>query len=227
MIAGLLIAPRWNRTACLHGRRVHHAEIRRRVQKFYTALFLSVSLFSTGTFLYSIARIVETAVGISFITSIQVLGLLCILYVAIGGFRAVVVTDVLQFLILTAAVVIVLPLAFERIGGTDTLFRQTPEGFFRPCGRGNIRGVSCSPRCSATPPRWAATGPSSSVTRASPPPPQPAKRGAVRRPLPGMPRRLDAAAVLFRLHEPSLTGFGSENAYLLMCREVRHRDCSG
>lgn len=41
-------------------------------------------------------------------------------------------TDVLQFLILTAAVVIVLPLAFERIGGTDTLFRQTPEGFFRP-----------------------------------------------------------------------------------------------
>ena len=94
IIAGLLIAPRWNRTGCLTGAEYITRRFGVRVQKFYTGLFLTISLFSTGTFLYSIARIVETAVGISFTTSILILGLLCILYVAIGGFRAVVVTDV-------------------------------------------------------------------------------------------------------------------------------------
>lgn len=220
VIAGLLIAPRWNRTGCLTAAEYITRRFGARVQKFYTALFLSVSLFSTGTFLYSIARIVETAVGISFITSIQVLGLLCILYVAIGGFRAVVVTDVLQFLILTAAVVIVLPLAFERIGGTDTLFRQTPEGFFRPAAGEYTWGfmlASLLGNASSLGGNWAFVQRYTSVAT-----PAAARKtgllfGALYLVCPVV---WMLPPMLFRLHEPSLTGFGSENAYLLMCREV-------
>ncbi|WP_295902615.1 sodium transporter [uncultured Alistipes sp.] len=220
VIAGLLIAPRWNRTGCLTAAEYITRRFGARVQKFYTALFLSVSLFSTGTFLYSIARIVETAVGISFITSILVLGLLCILYVAIGGFRAVVVTDVLQFLILTAAVVIVLPLAFERIGGTDTLFRQTPEGFFRPAAGEYTWGfmlASLLGNASSLGGNWAFVQRYTSVAT-----PAAARKtgllfGALYLVCPVV---WMLPPMLFRLHEPSLTGFGSENAYLLMCREV-------
>ena len=43
---------------------------------------------------------------------------------------AVVVTDVLQFVILTAAVLIVVPLSFERVGGFDSFVNGVPNGFF-------------------------------------------------------------------------------------------------
>ena len=39
-------------------------------------------------------------------------------------------TDVLQFVILFAAVVIAVPLAFDKIGGVGTFFEKVPEGFF-------------------------------------------------------------------------------------------------
>ena len=220
IIAGLLIAPRWNRTGCLTGAEYITRRFGVRVQKFYTGLFLAISLFSTGTFLYSIARIVETAVGISFTTSILILGLLCILYVAIGGFRAVVVTDVLQFLILTAAVVIVLPLAFDRIGGAGTFLRQAPEGFFRPAAGEYTWGfmlASLLCNVSSLGGNWAFVQRYTSVST----PADARKTGLLFGALYLVcPVVWMLPPMLFRLHEPSLTGFSSENAYLLMCREV-------
>ncbi len=220
IIAGLLIAPRWNRTGCLTAAEYIMRRFGARIQKFYTALFLAISLFSTGTFLYSIARIVETAVGISFTTSILVLGLLCILYVAIGGFRAVVVTDVLQFLILTAAVIIILPLASGRIGGIDTFFRQAPEGFFRPAAGEYTWGfmlASLLCNISSLGGNWAFVQRYTSVST----PADARKSGLLFGALYLVcPVIWMLPPMLFRLHAPSLTGFGSENAYLLMCREV-------
>ncbi len=43
---------------------------------------------------------------------------------------AVVVTDVLQFVILTAAVLIVVPMSFNKVGGVDGFINSSPEGFF-------------------------------------------------------------------------------------------------
>ena len=46
------------------------------------------------------------------------------------GLWAVVVTDVLQFVILMAAVLIVVPLSFEKVGGVNGFIESAPEGFF-------------------------------------------------------------------------------------------------
>jgi Na+/proline symporter len=43
---------------------------------------------------------------------------------------AVVVTDVLQFIVLTAAVLIVVPLSFGKIGGVSSFIQRVPEHFF-------------------------------------------------------------------------------------------------
>src|SRR5690606_41877248 len=40
------------------------------------------------------------------------------------------ITDVVQFIVLTAAVIIVVPLAFDRIGGVGELFTNAPPDFF-------------------------------------------------------------------------------------------------
>src|SRR5690606_8098956 len=55
-----------------------------------------------------------------------------ILYTAAGGLWAVLVTDVVQFVILSAAVIIVIPIAFDNIGGISHLINDAPKDFFKP-----------------------------------------------------------------------------------------------
>ncbi len=57
--------------------------------------------------------------GLSLTAAILALGAFSMIYVAVGGLRGVVVTDVLQFIILFAAVIIVVPLSFGKIGGRN------------------------------------------------------------------------------------------------------------
>lgn len=62
----------------------------------------------------------------------MIIGLIIVLYTAAGGLWAVLVTDVVQFVILTASVLIVIPIAFDQIGGPANLVTQAPVDFFKP-----------------------------------------------------------------------------------------------
>jgi SSS family transporter len=127
---GIFLAPRWKNTYVLTAAEYITNRLGLKVQKVYTFIFLFISLFTTGAFLYPVAKIVEVSTGFPLQSSILLLGGICILYVTVGGLRAVVVTDVLQFVILTAAVLIVVPLSFEKTGGIQAFLDKTPSGFF-------------------------------------------------------------------------------------------------
>lgn len=130
LIVGFYIAPKWQRTHTITVAEYITLRLGAKVQKIYTYLFLFISLFTTGSFLYPVAKLVSVATDFDLYLCILLLGAVSIIYVAIGGLWAVVVTDVLQFIILTAAVVIVVPLAFGKIGGVEAFFTGVPEGFF-------------------------------------------------------------------------------------------------
>ena len=127
---GTWIAPRWHRPHSLTAAEYKTGRLGVKTQKTYTYIFLAVSVFTTGSFLYPVAKIVEVTTGIPLTTAIFALGAFSMVYVALGGLRGVVVTDVLQYVILFAAVVIAVPLAFDKIGGVGTFFEKVPEGFF-------------------------------------------------------------------------------------------------
>jgi len=129
-IVGAFLAPRWKNTNVLTAAEYITNRLGLKVQKAYTYIFLFISLFTTGAFLYPVAKIVEVTTGFPLQSSILLLGAICIIYVTVGGLRAVVVTDVLQFVILTAAVLIVVPLSFEKTGGVTAFLDKTPQGFF-------------------------------------------------------------------------------------------------
>ncbi len=129
-IVGFLIAPKWKETNVLTAAEYISTRFGVGTQKVYTYIFLLISLFTTGSFLYPVAKIVEVSTGLPLYSAILLLGVISILYVAIGGLWAVVVTDVLQFVILTAAVIIVVPLALMKVGGVGGFMEGTPEGFF-------------------------------------------------------------------------------------------------
>lgn len=219
-VVGSWIAPRWQRTHCLTAAQYISERLGVNVQKFYTYIFLVVSVFTTGSFLYPVAKIVEVSAGIPLTTSILVLGVFSMIYVSIGGLRGVVVTDVLQFVILFSAVIIVVPLSFEKVGGVDNFLASIPSGFFEP-----VHGeyswwfllAFCVYNSFFLGGNWAYVQRYTSVKT------------------PGDSRKVGwlfgclylvsallwmLPPMLYRVYDPSLAGLDNENAYLLMCKEA-------
>ena len=130
LIIGFFIAPRWRKTGALTAAQYITERLGYKTQRVYTYLFLFISIFTTAFFLYPVAKIVEVSTGIPIHLSIMVLGLLILIYTSVGGLWAVIVTDVLQFVVLTAAVLILVPLSFDAIGGLDAFVSRAPDGFF-------------------------------------------------------------------------------------------------
>ena len=124
------IAARWRNTGVLTGAQFIGARCGEGVKKAYTYLFMAISVFTSGAFLYPVAKIVEGATGFPFEYAVVFLALVIVLYTATGGLWAVIVTDVLQFIILSAAVLIIVPLAFDKVGGVSGFLEASPEGFF-------------------------------------------------------------------------------------------------
>lgn len=130
LISGLYLAPLWKSTGNLTAAEFIKERLGLKVQKTYIYIFMLVSLFIKGTVLYPVAKLVSASLGYPLIPSTIVLGLFMIAYTAVGGLWAVMVTDILQFVILTAAVLIILPLAFDAAGGISQFQANAQDGFF-------------------------------------------------------------------------------------------------
>lgn len=129
-VIGFYIAPKWRKTGVLTAAEFIRNRLGGNTQKFYTYIFLFLSIFYTGAFLYPVAKLVNVSTGFSIEWAVILLGVIVMIYTAVGGLWAVVITDVLQFIILFAAVVVVVPLAFEQVDGINGFIEAAPERFF-------------------------------------------------------------------------------------------------
>lgn len=219
-IIGFVIAPKWRKTKALTAAEFITNRLGYSTQKVYTYLFLVISLFTTGAFLYPVAKIVEVSTGVPITTSIIVLGVLILIYTAVGGLWAVIVTDVLQFVVLTAAVLIVVPLSLDKIGGINNFIAKAPTDFFNlvneeyswgfivAFGFYNLFFIAGN---------WAYVQRYTSVST-----PRDAKKVGwlfgvlyVISPIIWM-----LPPMIYRVLNPNLEGLADEGAYLLMCIEV-------
>ena len=83
----------------------------------------ALKLIATGTFL-------SVGLGLGMRTSMLVSGGIMLAYTLMGGLWAVAVTDFVQFIVLSCAIVILLPLAVIRAGGLAAIVQHSPPGFF-------------------------------------------------------------------------------------------------
>ncbi|MBB5439968.1 SSS family transporter [Pedobacter sp. AK017] len=130
LITGLYLAPRWKATGNLTAAEFIKARLGSNVQKSYIFIFTIVSVFIKGSVLYSVAKLVSGSLDYPLMQVTVVLGILMISYTAIGGLWAVMVTDILQFVVLTAAVLIILPMVFNEVGGVQGFIDKAPDDFF-------------------------------------------------------------------------------------------------
>ena len=161
LAVGLLIAPRWRALNVTTVAGYLSDRFGVRVQRAYTLLFFFVSFFSAAAFLYPVARILSFSWGLDARLGVVLLGILCMLYVSTGGLWSVVLTDVIQFVILTAVVLIAAPLSLPAAWMLSWPMRRKAS-----C----LRSAKASPGCSSwrfsctTWCTWAAAGLSCSVT---------------------------------------------------------------
>lgn len=130
LITGLYLAPKWKATGNLTAAEFIKARLGSNVQKIYIYIFTIVSVFIKGSVLYSVSKLVSASLDYPLIPVTIILGILMISYTAVGGLWAVMVTDILQFVVLTAAVLIILPLVFNEVGGISNFLSEAPDGFF-------------------------------------------------------------------------------------------------
>lgn len=112
---------------------------------FYTLLGIIGRGFHTAVALYAIAIVMSTlmtlpeghfmadATGhLAVSWAIVILGVITLLYTILGGFLAVLMTDVIQFGVLITVVIFMIPLSINAIGGLDNFIANAPEGYFTP-----------------------------------------------------------------------------------------------
>ena len=132
LMVAMFIAARWKRTKTKTAAEYIGKRFDTKTQQFYTYLILVLSLVNTGAVLYPVGKMVYVATPFSLNACIIGIGVIIVFYTAAGGLWAVLVTDVVQFIILMAAVLIVIPAAFTEIGGASNLFSKAPADFFEP-----------------------------------------------------------------------------------------------
>lgn len=220
LLIGFFIAPRWRKTGSLTVAEFLTSRLGYDTQKVYTYLFLFISVFATGAFLYPIAKIIEVSTGFPINACILVIGGLIALYTAAGGLWAVIVTDVLQFIVLFAAVCILIPLSLDEVGGIQKFIQQAPEGFFSFTSSEYsivFMLTFCLYNLVFIGGNWAYVQRYTSVS-------SPAKARKVGWLFGGLylisPIIWMLPPMIYRIVNPDLSGMSEEGAYLMMCKAV-------
>ena len=93
---------------------------------------IPLKVIDEGLKIIAVGVFVSTGLGVSLNAAIVLTGAIIVVYTTLGGLWAVFITDFIQFVLVTVAVVLLLPLSLQRTGGMASFVARAPEGFFHP-----------------------------------------------------------------------------------------------
>ncbi|HPS54740.1 MAG TPA: hypothetical protein PLP05_04000 [Sedimentisphaerales bacterium] len=91
---------------------------------------LPVRMIDDALKLVAMGMFLSKAFNINLVQAMLFSGLVMLAYTMMGGLWAVVVTDFIQFVVMAAAIIVLVPLSVREAGGLATFFNAAPEGFF-------------------------------------------------------------------------------------------------
>ncbi|MCF2446755.1 sodium/solute symporter [Dyadobacter sp. CY345] len=127
LIAIFFFAKRWKRAGIMSPVEFLETRYNAPIRQIFSWSGVVFKLLDDMIKLYSIGLFVTAASGISFETAVISCGIIVTLYTVIGGFWAVIVTDVVQFVILFFATLILVPLAYSAAGGLENMQAVIPQ----------------------------------------------------------------------------------------------------
>ena len=93
-------------------------------------LGLPMQLLDNALKLLAIGTVVGVGMGFPLFWSIFISGVIIVLYTFLGGLKATLTCDFIQFLVILAVVFALPPLCLERVGGFSGFIDRVPAGFF-------------------------------------------------------------------------------------------------
>lgn len=131
-IGTIFLAGRWRRARIVSPVEFLEARYSKHIRQILAWLGIPLKVIDDGLKIYATGVFVSVGLGFDLRTSIIVSGVVMLLYTFMGGLWAVVVTDFVQFIILTLGVVVLFPLVFAQFDSISDFIGRTPAGFMYP-----------------------------------------------------------------------------------------------
>ena len=139
LLVGFFVAARWNRMGVDTPAEYVNLRFGKPGLHFFTwtmmfkrIMGVSASLYALGVLLTAKTAGGSAIIPLSLETAIIVFGLIVVLYTMQGGLWAVLMTDVLQFIVLTVVVFVVAALLLADLGSYSTFRGKVPDSFMQP-----------------------------------------------------------------------------------------------
>ncbi|MCE6991205.1 sodium:solute symporter family transporter [Dyadobacter sp. CY323] len=129
LVGVAFFAKRWRRAGVMTPMELLETRYNMPVRQLFSWTGVFFKVLDNMVRLYALGLFVKAATNLSLESSILVCGIIVALYTVVGGLWAVVVTDVVQFIILMVATLILVPLTIKAAGGLDAMKLAIPDHF--------------------------------------------------------------------------------------------------
>ncbi len=130
LLGGLVFARRWRQARVITPVEFLERRFNNLIRQLFAWAGIPMKVFEDGLKIFATSLFLATGIGISVKWAIVVCGAVTIFYTLLGGLWALVVTDYVQFLMKSLAMLLLLPLTIWRVGGLRHAFTNAPPGFF-------------------------------------------------------------------------------------------------
>jgi len=132
LVGTIFLAGRWRRARIISPVEFLEARYSTQMRQMMAWAGLPLRLIDDGLKIYATGIFVSAGLGYGLKMSVLASGTVMVLYTFMGGLWAVVVTDYIQFIILTLGVAVLFPLVMAKLGSFAAFARTAPAGFFAP-----------------------------------------------------------------------------------------------
>lgn len=131
LLVGYFVAGYWNRLGVSTPAEFVRLRFGKTGLHFFTWAMLFKRILGVSVSLYALAKLLVALIPLNLTWAIILFGAIVVLYTMQGGLWAVLMTDVLQFIVLTVVVLMVSALMILQMGSVDRYVETVPDGFFR------------------------------------------------------------------------------------------------
>jgi SSS family solute:Na+ symporter len=132
LAGGLLFARRWRRARVITPIEFLEERYNGTIRQLFAWAGIPMKIFDDALKVFATGLFVSVACGVRLSWSIVICGVVMVAYTFFGGLWALVVTDYVQFLMKSIAILLMVPLAFRASGGLRKGLSGLPAGFHSP-----------------------------------------------------------------------------------------------
>lgn len=132
LAVGYFVAGYWNKLGVATPAEFVRLRFGRGGLHFFTWTILLKRILGVGASLYALGILLTAIMDFNLTIAIIIFGAIVVFYTMMGGLWAVLMTDVLQFIVLTVVVFLTAVLMLQSFGGWESFSTAVPETFLSP-----------------------------------------------------------------------------------------------